>query len=62
MIIKEIRDTLELTNAELADRLGVGVKSVEAYLSGHRSIERAGIAVQRNYAQLKKRFNAVKEK
>ena len=51
--IKQVRNKLELSNHQLAHKLGVSVKSVEAYLSGERSLDRAGIAVKRNWEQLK---------
>jgi DNA-binding transcriptional regulator YiaG len=52
MNIKQVRNKLELSNHQLADKLGVSVKSVEAYISGQRSIDRAGIAVKRNWQKL----------
>lgn len=61
MTVKQIRNTLNITNAELADKLGVGIKSAEAYLYGYRSIERAGIAVQRNYKELVKQASEAKK-
>ena len=54
LTIKEARNALGLTNAALADRLGVAVKTVENYISGRRSMERAGLAIRRNYTKLLK--------
>ena len=56
LTIKEARNALGMTNVELADRLGVAVKTVENYISGRggKSIDRASIAVRRNYTKLTK--------
>jgi len=52
--IKQLRNDLGLTNKQLAAKLGVSIKSVEAYISGHRDIERANLAARQNYEKLKK--------
>ena len=72
MKIKTIKRRLKLTNATLAERLGCSVASVEgyiraekmedtktAYYMGARSIQRAGLAVRRNFEALIKEARQV---
>lgn len=52
-MIKRTRKALGITQAQLAEKLGVSLQSVKAYEQGRRDINRAGLAVRRNWEALR---------
>jgi len=44
-----VRRALGLTQTEFADKLAVSVRTLQDYEQGRRDIDRAGLAVQRNW-------------
>lgn len=51
--MKNVRIMLGLTQAELADELAVSVRTVQNYEQGRRDINRASMAVRRNWDRIK---------